>query len=500
MSSDGSDARRDESISNLRSGFWSPDGTKVMFYKEGDPKTAYFANADGSGEIKLPFTFGNCQWSADGTRFLYQSGVRLSDGGLDSNIYIYNLESGGIDTIVEGPSFDGDPSFAPDGSSILFVSDRDGNLEIYSKDLTSGEIKRLTVDPAHDAFPTYSPDATQILFSSQRDKDDRDIFIMNADGSNVRRVTDLASNESINNNSWSRDGTKILLLSDASGKENVHMMTIEPFAPTPMFRTSSDQIRNITPVPGNDKFVATIEPSAESFELWLLDPAGKKIAKIASTNIFSVPKVSPDGSQIVFLNNVDGNSEIFTLSLDGGEPQNISNHAHTDAAPAWSPDGTQIVFVSNRGDNRAAYGIFTMNADGGNVRQIYFANSFAHFPTYSPDGRRIIFNDDKIGGKTGNFELFSIDAESGGDEQRLTFRRRYDVQPAISPDGKSIAFVSDAGGSSEIYLMNADGSGLVRITRDLADDNYPVWSSDGKQILFTSNRSGRFGIYALSVN
>jgi len=499
MNADGSNARRDASIPNLRSGIWSPDAAKVMFYKEGDTKTAYFANADGNGEIKLPFTFGNCQWSADGTRFLYQSGVRQADGGVNSNIYFYNVESGVIDTIVESPSFDGDPSFAPDENSILFVSDRDGNLDIYSKDLTTGEIKRLTVDPAHDAFPTYSPDATQIIFSSQRDKEDRDIFIMNADGTGVRRVTDLASNENINNASWSRDGTKILLLSDSSGKDNVFMMNIEPFAPTPMFPKSLDQVRSITPVPGNDKFVATIETSAENFEFWLLDSAGEKIAKIASTNILSVPKVSPDGSQIVFVNKIDGNSEIFTLSLDGGEPQNISNHPHTDAAPAYSSDGTRIVFVSNRGDNRAAYGIFTMNADGGNVRQLYFANSFAHYPTYSPDGKRIIFNDDKIGGKTGNFELFSIDAETGGDEQRLTFRRRYDVQPAISPDGKRIAFVSDAGGNSEIYLMNADGSSLVRITRDIADDNYPVWSSDGGKIFFTTNRSGKFEIFSVAI-
>ncbi|MGB7202363.1 MAG: winged helix-turn-helix domain-containing protein [Pyrinomonadaceae bacterium] len=500
MNADGSAAHRDETIPNLRSGIWSPDGTRVMFYKDGETKTAYLANADGSGEIKLPFTFGNCQWSADGKRFLYQSGVRQSDGGVNSNIYIYNLDTGVIDTIVEGPSFDGDPSFAPDGSSILFVSDRDGNLEIYSKDLAAGETKRLTVDPAHDAFPTFAPDGTQILFSSQRDKEDRDVFIMNADGTGVRRVTDLASNEGISNTCWSRDGTQILLLSDASGKFNVYLMNIEPFAPGPIFTDSTDQIRGVKPVPGSDKFVATVERNAESFEFWLMESPGKRIAKIASTNNLSVPNVSPNGSLIVFVNKVDGNSEIFAVSLDGGAPQNISNHPHTDAAPAWSPDGTRIVFVSNRGDNRAAYGIFTMNADGSGVRELYFANSFAHYPTYSPDGKRIIFNDDKIGGKTGNFELFSIDAETGGDEQRLTFRLRYDVQPAISPDGKRIAFTRDAGGNGEIFVMNSDGSGVVRVTRDLADDNYPVWSSDGKQILFTSNRSGKFGIYALSVN
>lgn len=499
MNADGSDARRDETIQNLSSGIWSPDGSKVIFYKDGDAKTAYLANADSSGEIKLPFTFGNCQWSADGKRFLYQSGVRQSDAGLNSNIYIYNLDTGIIDTIVEGPSFDGDPSFAPDENSILFVSERDGNIEIYSKDLTTSETKRLTFDPAHDAFPTYAPDGTQILFSSQRDKEDRDIFLMNSDGSDVRRVTNLPSNENISNTCWSRDGTKILLQSDASDKDNIYLVNIEPFAPTPVFPDSADEVRSVTPVPGSDKFVAMIENGAESFELWLLESSGKKIAKIASANTQSVPKVSPDGEQIVFVNKVDGNSEIFTVSLDGGEPQNLSDHAHTDASPAWSPDGKRIAFVSNRGENRAAFALFTMSSDGSDVRQLYFANSFAHYPAYSPEGKRIVFNDDKIGGRTGNFELFSIDAETGGDEQRLTFRRRFDAQPTISPDGTRIAFVSDIDGNSEIYLMNSDGSGIVRITRDVADDNYPVWSNDGKELYFSSDRNGKYSIYSINL-
>jgi len=497
VNTDGSGQQRNETIINLDGGSWSPDGSKVMFYKVGDRKAAYFANADGSGEVKLPFTFGNAHWSPDGKRFLYQSGIKTDDGGLDSNIYLYDTASGEVATIVESPFFDGDPSFTPDGNSILFSSDRDGNYELYSKALETGEIKRLTVDPSLDAFPRMSPDGTQILFISQRDKEDADIFVMNADGTNVRRVTDLPSNEGGSGAAWSRDGTKILFVSDLSGKANIYMINFEPFAPTPLFKENSDAIPSIVPVPGRNEFIACVELGADRFEIRSLDTAGNTIGKIALTSVHSVPRISPDGSRIAFTDKIDGNSDIFVVPTTGGAPQNVSNHPNTDMLPAWSPDGKRIAFSSNRGDNRAAFAIFTMNADGSDVRQLYYANSSAHSPTYSPDGRRIIFNDDKIGGKIGNFELFSINGETGGDEQRLTFRRRYDVQPAISPDGKHIAFVSDFDGNNEIYVANIDGSARLRLTRDAAEDNFPVWSNDGQNIYFSTFRNNKFEIYSV---
>lgn len=499
MDADGTNVRRESSITGLHSGYWSPDGSRVIYYKDGDAGTTYIAGADGSGETRLPFNFGNCQWSRDGARFLFQKGTRLpGDGGVNSDIYIYDINTGAIETIVDGPSFDGDPSFAPDGNSILFVSNRDGNFEIYSKKLRTNEIRRLTFDPAHDAFPSYSPDGTQILFTSERDENS-DIFIMNADGSDVRKVTDLPSNEAAFGSGWSADGTRILLVSDASGKDNIYLMNIEPFKPKIVFTDMTEDIVTAAPVPGGDKFLTAISKEQGRFEIWLRNETGGLARKIASA---CSPKfsISPDGSQVVFVDRVEKNSEIFTAPINGGEPRNLTNHPDTDAAPSWSPDGKRIVFVSNRGDNRSAFGIYTVNADGTDTRGIYYANSFAHFPVYSADGKRIIFNDDKIGERSGNFEILSIDAESGGDERRLTYRSKFDVQPTVSPDGKYIAFVSNLDGNSEIYLMNSDGSGIVRITRDPADDAAPVFSDDGRTLFFCSDRGGKRSIYKVAVH
>ena len=72
--------------------------------------------------------------------------------------------------------------------------------------------------------------------------------------------------------------------------------------------------------------------------------------------------------------------------------------------------------------------------------------------------------------------------------------------PAWSPDGRKIAFASERDGNSEIYLMNADGSGQRSLTRNLAYDGDPAWSPDGQKITFVSNRDGRYAVYVMNAD
>jgi TolB protein len=72
--------------------------------------------------------------------------------------------------------------------------------------------------------------------------------------------------------------------------------------------------------------------------------------------------------------------------------------------------------------------------------------------------------------------------------------------PAWSPDGRKIAFAGERNGNSEIYLMNADGSGQRNLTRDLAYDGDPGWSPTGQKITFVSNRDGRYAVYVMNAD
>jgi Tol biopolymer transport system component len=75
-----------------------------------------------------------------------------------------------------------------------------------------------------------------------------------------------------------------------------------------------------------------------------------------------------------------------------------------------------------------------------------------------------------------------------------------DAQPSTSPDGKRIAYMSNADGNWEIYVMNWDGTGRLRLTRNVAGEAAPHWSPDGNKIIFASNRSGKFALYTIDLS
>src|ERR687883_930796 len=91
--------------------------------------------------------------------------------------------------------------------------------------------------------------------------------------------------------------------------------------------------------------------------------------------------------------------------------------------------------------------------------------------------------------RDGNFEIYLMDADGGG-LTRLTENNAEDLSPAWSPNGSRIAFVSNRDGNNEIYVMNADGTAQTRLTNNAAHDVGPAWSPDGTKIAFVSTRDG----------
>lgn len=101
--------------------------------------------------------------------------------------------------------------------------------------------------------------------------------------------------------------------------------------------------------------------------------------------------------------------------------------------------------------------------------------------------------------RDGNFEIYVMDADGGG-QLRLTDNPGEDFQPSWSPDGNRIAFVSTRDGNAEIYVMNNDGSNQTRLTNNAADDLSPTWSPVGDLIAFVSGRDGNDEIYLMNVD
>ena len=155
---------------------------------------------------------------------------------------------------------------------------------------------------------------------------------------------------------------------------------------------------------------------------------------------------------------------IYTANIDGTNLRRLTNTSSHEDFATWSPDGTQIVF-SRVGRNDGTY---IINADGSDERQL--TDFVVLEPAWSPDGTRIAFGSDH-GGFRG---IYVMDAD-GSNIQRLSSTRAGENCPDWSPDGTKLVFASWRDGDGEIYIMNADGSDLQKLTDNRFEEEFPAW-------------------------
>jgi len=222
------------------------------------------------------------------------------------------------------------------------------------------------------------------------------------------------------------------------------------------------------------------------------------------------PTASADGSQLAYSQDLvvgaDTNHQIFSVSPDGEILRQLDPVADPfhHMYPSISPDGARIAYTRAHCTGPMYFAkpwgpynrIKIVQADGSGAHEITSTSTFHdNYPSWSPDGTRIVFESDRDGAN----EIYSMNADGTG-ITRLTNNAVSDGYPSWSPDGLKITFTRNTGTNPDVFVMNADGTGQQRLTTNAAWDLGSSFSADGRKIVFTSNRDGRFQIYVMEAD
>ncbi|MBK9976576.1 MAG: PD40 domain-containing protein [Gemmatimonadetes bacterium] len=292
-------------------------------------------------------------------------------------------------------------------------------------------------DGGENAEAYFSRDGEWITFQSTRDGRTCDQqFVMRADGSDVRRVSNGLGKVTCG---WFLPDGKRLFF----GSSHAHDSTCPPKP---------------------DPSAGYVWP-LDQFDIYTVNRDGTGLKRLTNYNAYTAEGVlSPDGKRIVFTSLKDGDLDIYTMNVDGTDVRRLTTTPGYDGGPWWSPDGKKIVYRAHHpadsaqlADYRALLArkmirpsrveLYTMNADGSDQRQITALGGANFGPSWTPDGKKIIFATNHVAPRSGNFDLYLVDAsasKAGRDQvEQVTFTPGFDGFPMFSPDGKKLLWASN---------------------------------------------------------
>jgi Tol biopolymer transport system component/DNA-binding winged helix-turn-helix (wHTH) protein len=409
---------------------WSPKGDRIAFVATPQPDSLpalYTSTVDGTDVKEImppsaayPFV-RHTSWSPDGNHIAVVRGT----GGIAGEVWLVPANGGEPRRVTHAPAevFAENPVFTPDGSGIIYTSNRGGAWNLWVQMFETNRSVRLTTGPGHDNFATVAADGTVVFLSSRN----REELIVHSPGDDITRS----------------------------------LLSHSPYLWAPVFS------------PDGKEITFSRSELDGSWQIWSMSADGEQAPRQLTSGALGAihPRYTPDGQSIIY-HSWGAPRRIYRVPRTGGSPVQIPLGDYEDGYADPSPDGQSLAFARTDGAER----VHIAPLLGGTARPLTSRPSSV--PRWAPDGKLIAFSPNRS--YTGG--IFVI-APDGSGERRLTDVGGW---PAWWPDGKQISYIAIGPDSSQqLWTVSVEG-GPARLMKDLtfAGRNYPFdIAQDGRRLV-----------------
>jgi tricorn protease len=457
------------------------------------------------------------------------------------DLWMVGRDGGDARRLTTGPGTETTPLFSPDGKTIAFTGEYDGNVDVYVVPAEGGTPRRVTYHPGVDVVTGWTPDGKRVLFRSGRDSYSRfgRLFTMAVDGGFPTELPLPMAEEG----SYSPDGSRLAYLPTARAFQNwkryaggqttriwmanlsdssveriprensndFNPMWIEGqiyflsdrSGPVTLFSydTSTKRVSQVVQNNGLDIKSAAAGPGVIAYEqfgsIHLLDLKSGKERKVDIRVEGDMPSVrarfdkvgtrinaaaiSPTGARAVF----EARGEILSVPSEKGNARNLTNTTGiAERDPAWSPDGKWIAYFS---DESGEYALHLRNQTGmGEVKKIDLGKppSFFYSPVWSPDSKKIAYTDKRL-----NLWYVDIDKGSPVKIDTNTYENPFrSFDPAWSPDSRWVTYTKILKNHlNAVFAYSVEANKATQITDGLSDARFASFDKNGKYLYFSAS-------------
>lgn len=455
------------------------------------------------------------------------------------DLWSVSRDGGEASRLTTGIGVEASPSFSPDGATIAFTGEYDGNVDLYHIPATGGVPKRLTYHPGADGLAGWTADGKQLLFSSQRNSNSgryarlftlpinggfpsevplpmgyfgsysadgtklayepiqrgfaawkryrggmaSPIWIATLNDSSIEKVPRTDSNDF--NPMWI--GDKVYFLSDRNGPITLFAYETKTRKVTQLIQNNGLDIKSASATADSivyEQFGALniydlksgkTKPVSVTISGDML-AVRAKYERVANRIIDS--GISPTGARAIF----EARGEIISVPAEKGDARNLTNTPGVaERDPSWSPDGKWIAYFS---DESGEYQLHLRDQrGGGEVKKINLGNppSFYYNPNWSPDSRRITYSDKRL-------NIWYVDIEKGQPVKVDTLARGGTSGANWSPDSRWLTYFRPLKSwYNAVFVYSLEDGKSTQMTDGLSDAVSPVFDKGGKYLFFTAS-------------